>query len=365
MFYSRLLQSTEKEYFNNFVVQAPHKHVLQTWEWGEVKGKGQWQPYRMIIEQGEKQPVAALSLLARRIPVLGRQIFYAPRGPVGDLTNHEVMDFLFSEVRKLAREKGAIFLKIDPDVSIENHDLREYLQSRGFVAAGKTEGFEGLQPKFVFRLDLTSAQETLLANFHSKTRYNIRLAVRKGVEIKENCGKEDLPIFYKILQETTARDKFLVRPYSYFEEMWDCLVPSGYLKLFLAYYQGEPIAGTLAYLFGDTAWYIYGASANAYRNVMPNYLLQWTMIKWAQANNCKIYDFRGVSGDLSEDNPLYGLYRFKKGFNGTFTEFVGEYDLVFSPFYYRLWATLEPFYQKNIRRLINLKKTLTGERRGN
>ncbi|MDD2212504.1 MAG: peptidoglycan bridge formation glycyltransferase FemA/FemB family protein [Clostridia bacterium] len=363
MFYSRLLEIAEKEYFNNFVRQAPKNHILQTWEWGDLKGKGAWVPYRMVLENEEKQPVAALSLLARRIPVLGKLIFYAPRGPVGDLHNQELMDFLFSEVRKLAREKDAIFLKIDPDVSIEDLALREYLRSRGFVAAGRKEGFEGLQPKFVFRLDLTPDLDTLLANFHAKTRYNLRLAERKGVEIKENCGKEDLPIFYEILQETTERDKFLVRSYHYFEEMWDCLVPAGYLKLFLAYYQGKPIAGTLAYLFGDTAWYIYGASANAHRNVMPNYLLQWTMIKWAKENNCKTYDFRGVSGNLAEDNPLYGLYRFKKGFNGTFTEFLGEYDLVFSPFYYGLWTNLEPLYQKNIRRLINFKKAIKGEKR--
>jgi peptidoglycan pentaglycine glycine transferase (the first glycine) len=364
MYYARLLETSEKEYFNNFVLQAPKNHILQTWEWGEVKSKGAWVPYRFIIENEAQKPVAALSILARRIPVLGKLIFYAPRGPVGDLHNQEVMDFLFAEVKKFAHQKGAIFLKIDPDVSFEDTVLQEYLDSRGFVSAGKEDGFEGIQPKFVFRLDITPDVETLLANFHSKTRYNIRLAGRKGVVIKENCVKEDLPIFYEILQETTERDKFLVRPYSYFEEMWDCLVPSGYLKLFLAYYQEKPIAGTLAYLFGDTAWYIYGASSNEHRNVMPNYLLQWTMIKWAKENNCKLYDFRGVSGNLSKDNPLYGLYRFKKGFNGTFTEFVGEYDLVFSPFYYRLWTTLEPLYQKNIRRLINFKKALIGDKGG-
>lgn len=356
------MQAKEKEHFNNFVEQAPKSHILQSWEWGELKSKGEWTPYRLLVENDNQEPLAAISILARRIPVLGKQIFYAPRGPVGDWHDHELMDFLFAEIRKLAQDKGAIFLKIDPDVSIEDTDLAEYLRTRGFVAAGKAEGFAGIQPKFVFRLDLTPDEDTLLANLHSKTRYNLRLAERKGVVIKENCSKEDLPVFYELLKETTERDKFLVRSYQYFADMWDCLAPSGYLQLFLAYYQGQPIAGTLAYLFGDKAWYIYGASSNAHRNVMPNYLLQWTMIKWAKANNCKLYDFRGVSGDLSEDNPLYGLYRFKKGFNGTFTEFVGEFDLVFSPFYYWLWTNLEPFYQKNIRRLLKIKKSLRGSK---
>ena len=96
----------------------------------------------------------------------------------------------------------------------------------------------------------------------------------------------------------------------------------------MAFHEGQPIAGTLAIHYGDKVWYLYGASSNEHRNLMPNYLLQWTMIQWAIETGCRIYDFRGVSGDVSEDNPLYGLYRFKKGFGGEFTEFVGEMDLV-------------------------------------
>ena len=96
----------------------------------------------------------------------------------------------------------------------------------------------------------------------------------------------------------------------------------------MAFHEGKPIAGTLAILYGDKVWYLYGASSNEHRNLMPNYMLQWKMIRWAIENHCRVYDFRGVSGDLSEDNPHYGLYRFKKGFGGEFTEFVGEYDYV-------------------------------------
>ena len=362
MLQARLIEPEEKRYFNDFVSRAPKGHILQSYEWGEIKGRGEWQPLRLIVEDENGEPRAAVSLLKRVIPGLNKAFFYAPRGPVGDVHNHGLMDFLFAEVGKLAKAHGVIFLKIDPDIPKEDADFEKYLNSRGFKNSEKGQGFEGVQPKFVFRLDITPDEETLFNNFHQKTRYNIRLAQKKGVEIKEDCTKEDLPVFYEILKETTERDKFLVRSYSYFEDLWDYLVPPGYLKLFMAYYEGKPIAGTLAFLFGDKAWYIYGASSNSHRNVMPNYLLQWTMIKWAKANNCTLYDFRGVPGHLSEDNPLYGLYRFKKGFNGVYTEFVGEYDLVYAPFYYWLWTTLEPIYQKNIRRLINLKKKLRGKR---
>jgi lipid II:glycine glycyltransferase (peptidoglycan interpeptide bridge formation enzyme) len=357
MYYSRLIGAEDKAEFNEFVKRAAKGHILQSYEWGEIKGRGDWLPLRLLIEE-DGTPRAALSILRRRIPGLRKNIFYAPRGPVGDIDNWELMDFLFSEVRILARKHKAIFLKIDPDVSREHQNFKEYLHKRKFINAEKGEGFEGVQPKFVFRLDINPDEEDLFNSFHQKTRYNIRLAMKKGVEIKEGCSKEELPIFYDILKETTERDKFLVRPYGYFADIWDYLTPPGYMKLFMAYYEGRPIAGTLAFLFGEKAWYIYGASSNSFRNVMPNYLLQWTMIKWAKANNCKLYDFRGVPGHLTEDNPLYGLYRFKKGFNGDYTEFIGEYDLVFSNMYYWLWTTLEPVYQKNIRRLINLKKKL-------
>lgn len=363
MYRTRIIEADEKQLFNSFVESAKKGHILQSYEWGELKGRGEWTPIRLLIEDTSGQPAAAISLLKRIIPGLGKAFFYAPRGPVGDIHNKELMDFLFKEVQVLAKKHQAVFLKLDPDVPVEDSVVKDYLNSQGFVSAEKGEGFEGVQPKFVFRLDIKPDEETLFRQLHQKTRYNIKLARKKGVTIKDDCTKDELPLFYKILKETTERDKFLVRGYSYFSDLWDILMPSGYLKLFMAYYEGQPIAGTLAFLFGDKAWYIYGASSNRHRNVMPNYLLQWTMICWARDNGCSMYDFRGVPGNLTEDNPLYGLYRFKKGFNGVYTEFVGEYDKVYMPFYYKLWTTLEPIYQKNIRRLINLKKIIRGKRK--
>lgn len=354
---ARLINENEREYFNNFLQSVPKGHILQSYEWGEIKSKTNWQPLRMIIEENN-EPIGAISILKRELPGIKKCIFYAPRGPVFDLERPEIFDYILDEVKKLAVKHQAIFLKIDPDIPKANENFGNLLKTRGFISAEKGEGFDGIQPKFVFLLDITPDEETLLKNMHSKTRYNIRLAERKGVTIKEDCTKADLKEFYRILLETCERDNFLVRPYSYFEELWDYLVEKGYAKLFMAEYEGKYIAGTLVFLFGQKAIYIYGASSNSHRNVMPNYLIQWTMIKWAKANGAKVYDFRGVPGDLTEDNPLYGLYRFKKGFNGDYVEFVGEYDLVYSPFFYWLWNTAELVYQKGVRKLINFKKKL-------
>ncbi|MBS3975763.1 MAG: peptidoglycan bridge formation glycyltransferase FemA/FemB family protein [Syntrophomonadaceae bacterium] len=356
---ARLLSEADRELFNTFVKKCKKGHILQSWEWGEVKAKTGWEPLRLVVEE-KGAVIAAISILKRRLPVVKKSIFYAPRGPVLDIHHQELFDFLLAEVKKLARVHQAVFLKIDPDVPRTDQSFAAYLKKAGFRAADKEVGFEGVQPRFVFRLDITPPEEQLLENLHQKTRYNLRLAKRKGVTVAATENKKDLDVFYRILVETAERDRFLIRSSDYFSVLWDQLVARGYARLFLAKYQGEIIAGTLAFIFGEKTWYIYGASANRHRNVMPNYLLQWHMIRWAKQEGCTLYDFRGVPGNLTEDNPLYGLYRFKKGFNGEYTEFVGEYDLVYLPLFYWAWHRLEPLYSKGIRRLLSLRKKLRG-----
>ncbi|MGN0294533.1 MAG: lipid II:glycine glycyltransferase FemX, partial [Lachnospiraceae bacterium] len=197
-------------------------------------------------------------------------------------------------------------------------------------------------------------EDEVMAMFKPKTRYNIRLAKKKGVTVKI-CGKEAVPDFYKIMVETGARDQFMIRPEQYFADMLDNL--GDMCRLYMAYSaEGEPIAGTIACHVYDKVWYMYGASSNSHRNLMPNYLLQWEMIRWAVEEKCRIYDFRGISGDKSEDNHLYGLYRFKSGFNAEFTEFVGEYRYVFRPLAYRFIENAMPMAKKVLKKIRNLKK---------
>ena len=340
----------DKEKFNSFIAQHPKGHVLQTWEWGEIKSRTGWKPWRLLVEQ-DGVLVAAVSILERKLPFIGSPIFYASRGPVVDWQDQALFDAVLTEIKKLAKKRGAIFLKIDPDISATAQGLANYLQAVGFRSAETGKGFEGVQPKYVFRLDISPDEETLLAQMQQKTRYNIRLAQKKGVLIRRGT-RDDLPKFYQVLKETTERDRFLVRAYSYFEDLYDILVPAGLGELFIAEYEGQIVAGTLAFVIGNKAWYIYGASSNSQRNVMPNYLIQWEMIRWAKSLGCTLYDFRGVPGHLTEENPLYGLYRFKKGFNGEYTEFIGEWDLVYRPFSYFLWTRLEPLYSNLFKGMI-------------
>ena len=318
---------------------------------------------RQVEENGEIQ--AAVSVLKRVLPLGLGCLFYSPRGPVIDMNNQKAWRVLQSAVAAEGKKHKAVFWKVDPDIDKDFDiaaDWLSALKQAGFHSVDKGEGFEGVQPRFVFRLDIHDDLETLLAACHQKTRYNIRLAGRKGVQIVTAAGKECLPEFYKILETTAKRDHFLIRPYRYFEGFYDYLQPAGQAELFMAYYEDEAIAGTLAFRMGDKAWYIYGASSNSHRNLMPNYLIQWTMIEWAKKHGCTMYDFRGVPGDVGEDHPLYGLVKFKRGFGGKYTEFIGEYDLVYRPLQYKTYNVLEPLYQKWVRKLINFKKKLKGQK---
>ena len=345
MYTARIINETEKENYNKFVSAHPKGHFSQLWEWGQVKKSMGWEPLPLVLEyQDEIQ--AAMLILKKRLPLLPISFFYSPRGPVMDTNHPELMRELLNGAAITAQEHRAIFLKIDPDIEKENRGFVDILTQNGWKINQTGLDFDGVQPKFVFRLSIRADEKALLDNMHSKWRYNIRLAERKGVSIRPAADEEDLKVFYDILQETARRDNFLIRDYGYFKCIWDCMVANDYARVFLAEYEGRVISAALTMISGEKAWYLYGASSNEDRNVMPNYLIQWEMIRWAKNSGCTLYDFRGVSGDLDENNPLYGLYRFKKGFGGTFTEFIGEWDMVYSRFFTAVWKLLLPLYMK-------------------
>ncbi len=310
--------------YEAFVESHPEGHFAQSSLWAKQKPAWSWKAIVCRDETGKIK--GSLAFLIRKMPIVRKNMMYACRGPVCDLDDRATFEELMEASKKLAKEIKAYVIKIDPDVPSSNTDFAKMLEDVGFQTRITGKNFEAIQPRYVFRLYLNGrSEEEIMASFHQKWRYNIRLAQRKGVEIRL-CGKEMVEEFARIMIETGVRDNFATRPPEYFAAMLDNLGDK--CRLYMAFHEGKPIAGTLAILYGDKVWYLYGASSNEHRNLMPNYLLQWSMIQWAIENNCRVYDFRGVSGDISEDNPHYGLYRFKKGFGGEFTEFVGEYDYV-------------------------------------
>ena len=314
------------EEYEAFVAAHPKGHFLQSHAWSKQKPEWTWEGIIVRAEDGAIR--GAMSVLIRRAPSLPYSIMYAARAPVCDIHDKATLAELLDGAKKLASKYRAYVFKLDPDVVLTDTEFADIMTSLGFRHRDTGKNFSGIQPRFVFRLGVEGRDtEELMASFHSKTRYNIRVAERKGVEVKL-CGLEAVGDFSDMMLETGVRDGFVVRNREYFENMLKNLGEN--CRLYMAYSGDIPIAGTLAIHYGDKVWYLYGASSNKYRNFMPNYLLQWHMIQWAVELGCRIYDFRGVSGDLSEDNPLYGLYRFKKGFNGDLVEFCGEYDYIFN-----------------------------------
>jgi len=333
-----LLQPERRDEWNDFVAASEHPSVMQSWQWGQLKATTGWKP--MMLAVGDGGIRAGALLLERALPHLGRCLLYAPRGPVLDWTDRDLFEELLEAIRELARERRAVALKIDPCLSAERTDVTDLLRARGFIFTGTDDpDLGGTQPRYVMQTDLTPEPDDLLAQFHSKWRYNIRLAGRKGVTTREGT-RDDLPAFYELLQVTAERDDFRVRTREYFEHMYDLLVPAGLAKLFVAEYEETMIAGAILFRMGDTAVYVYGASANEHRNLMPNHLLQWTMMCWAREQGCRIYDFRGVTREVEgePEGDLGGLNRFKRGFAAQYLEYVGEWDLVLSPMWYRLYA---------------------------
>lgn len=310
--------------YEAFVESHPKGHFAQSVLWAKQKPAWDWKAIVCRDEAGKIK--GSIAFLIRKMPVVRKKMMYACRGPVCDLDDRATFGELMAAARTLAKEEKAYVIKIDPDVPSSNTEFAKLLTDFGFRTRDTGKNFEAIQPKYVFRLYLNGRnEEELMSSFHQKWRYNIRLAVKKGVEVRL-CGKEMVPDFARIMVETGVRDNFATRPPEYFAAMLDNLGDK--CRLYMAFHEGQPIAGTLAIHYGDKVWYLYGASSNEHRNLMPNYLLQWNMIQWAVETGSRVYDFRGVSGDLSEDNPHYGLYRFKKGFGGEFTEFMGEYDYV-------------------------------------
>ncbi len=343
-------KETEQEY-TDFLEKHERCNFQQSLEWGKVKTN--WIKEVVLAEDENHKIIGSICVWIRKMPIFGNMM-YASRGPVCDIHNEDVLKQLTEGVRELGKKYNAFVFRMEPDIKKNDKEFREIVEKIGYKVKDDAKDFKDeIQPRFVFRLDIKGkTEDEILAGCHQKTRYNIRLAKRKGVEIREG-NREDLKDFHKIMIETGSRDGFIIRSLEYFEKMYDELAPK-HMKVLMAYYEGKPISGIIPIMYGNKTWYLYGASSNEHRNLMPNYLLQWEMIRQAIQNGCDVYDFRGVSGVVDESHPQYGLYRFKKGFGAEFTEFIGEVYLPFKPLTYKLYK----FAEKSFRTLRDWKRKI-------
>jgi peptidoglycan pentaglycine glycine transferase (the first glycine) len=335
----------------------PNAHALQSWPWGQFKARWGWEAMPLLLTVGENkwEAQAAALVLKRQVPRLPFSILYVPRGPVLDYRDGPLRRVVLSELEALARREKAIFLKIDPEVVRSWGEGGERPSPTGAKVVAELEGrgwrFSADQVQFrnTVELDLTRSEEDLLASMKQKTRYNIRLAERKGITIRPGAA-EDFPAIMAMYGETAVRDHFTIRPADYYLDAWNSLHQARIAQPFLAEFEGDPIAAIILVRFGKRAIYMYGASTDRERNRMPTYLLQWEAIRWAKAQGAEVYDFWGAPDEFVETDKLWGVWRFKQGFNGEVVRHIGAWDYRARPFWYWVYTGLMPKYLDFLRK---------------
>lgn len=338
--------------YKEFVDNYSGASLMQSMSWANVK-EG-WDSEYVYIEEDGKI-VMAMSLVIRKI-IGKKSMIYAPRGPVGDVYDIDKVKKLNEEIDTLAKRYNAFVFRFDPERYYEEN-LEKIYSEAGYVVRNKKFGKnELIQPRYNMILNLEGkTEEEVFKGYSEKTRYNIRVATRKGVTVRYSREIADLKTFYNLYEITGIRDKIASRPYSYFERMLKAFDEST-LRIYIAEYEGEALSAAIAINYGKKTFYLYGASSNEKRNLMPNYLMQQEMIKWAIETKCNLYDFGGVF-ILDKSN---GLFKFKEGFcrQEGVTEFIGEIDKVYNKVWYFAFTRLVPKCQKimkSIKKMIKSK----------
>ncbi|MBI3172648.1 MAG: peptidoglycan bridge formation glycyltransferase FemA/FemB family protein [Chloroflexi bacterium] len=363
-----------RQSWNQIISALPNPHFLQTYEWGQVKAKYGWTPlYAVWGANGEFKveanpetlssfvfPVVAAALILKK-SVIRRgfaarlSILYAPKGPLLDWENAPLRKRVLDDLQSFAKKQGAIFLKLDPDVvlgtGVPNSDndsvhsdgqaVMSELKGRGWVFSA-----DQIQFRNSVLIDLHPAEDEILARMKQKTRYNVRLAEKKGVTVRVG-NLEDLGMLYRMYAETSVRDGFVIRDEGYYQTVW---------KLFLqpivhgqpstipliAEVDHEPVAAIFLFTFAGRAYYVYGMSRDAHREKMPTYLLQWEAMKRAKAAGCTVYDLWGAPEVFDESDSMWGVYRFKEGLGGEVVRTLGAWDYAPNALWYKLYAEVMP-----------------------
>lgn len=340
-------QVTAQEWAS-FLEGFPDAHLLQTPLWGELKTAFGWQAAYLIY--GSQGQQIGAQILFHPLP-LGFRLAYIPKGPVGSSPwkqDEPAWSHFWAEADQLCREKRAIFLKVEPDMwetscgAGQAPETRQALLPPGFRKSAHT-----IQPPRTLVVDLGGDEEEVLGRMKPKTRYNIRLALKKGVVTQPSA---DLDTFYRLMVVTSQRDGFGVHSLAYYRKAYELFYPPGACELLMAEFQGDSLAGLMVFAHGKRAWFLFGGSTNDHRDRMPNYLIQWEAMRWARSHGITEYDLWGVPDEEEETlesrftkhaEGLWGVYRFKRGFGGKLRRAAGPWDRVYQPFlyaFYEWWA---------------------------
>lgn len=325
------MPETNSTNWDSFLARFADSHLLQTSAWGELKSDFGWESAWIVTGDAVGAQVLFLKLL------LGYSVAYVPKGPVGyKEAEQSQLEAFWRELECLCRERRAVFVKVEPDLwEKEPVDIRP--------PAGYRPSAHAIQPQRTLVVDINTDEASILARMKQKTRYNIRLAKRKGVIVHP---WDDVVGFYQMMQGTGARDEFGVHTLEYYQKAYELFHPRGECELLVAEYEDVPLAALMVFAHGERAWYFYGASTDEHRNFMPTYLVQWEAICWARERGCREYDLWGVPDADMEDleaqftersDGLWGVYRFKRGFGGELCRTPDPWERVYNSILYAFY----------------------------
>lgn len=332
----REITHQQKALFNQVV-----SHPLQSWEWGEFRKKTGMKVIRLGVFEKDTL-IKGFQLTIHPLPYTNYTIGYLPKCEAPSKS-------VFKALYRIGQEENSIFIKMEPNVLAPNQELHQLLLENG-CCPGRP-----LFTKYTFWLDLKKSEKEILNSMKTKTRYNIRLSQKKGVQVVKNNSKETFEIYLKLLWETTQRQKFYAHTQEYHQKMWETLAGTNMYHLFLAKYKGKSLAVYVFFTFKDFLYYPYGGSTREHRETMSPYALFWEAIKFGKKIGCKTFDMWGTPGPKpSQNDPWFGFHRFKQGFGPKLVEFIGTYDLVINKRVYPFFTALNDFRWK----LLNLKSHL-------
>lgn len=337
---THILTEDDKEKYNKLIT-----HPVQTWEWGNFQISQGHILYRLGLLNDDDKLISAYSVSFHKIPKTKFSVGTILRGP-------EIDDQMLEKIIEIAKKENAIFVKFEPNVfqkSFDNFGNETNLSPKPQFRHLKKSPKVAFYP-FTYLVDLTKTENQILESMHPKTRYNIRIANRHGVEIKEQTDDKGFEIYLKLLFDTTKRQGFYLHSQKYHRDLWKKLKDTGMIHIMLASYQNQVVSAFMIFKLKDQLFYPYGASLDIHRQVMASTLLMWEVIKLGQQLKCKIFDMWGCLGPRAKENENgYGFHRFKQGFGGQLMEYVGTYDLVINPMLYKIYNSVDKTRWKLLR----------------
>lgn len=329
------IHERERDYWDREISKFESVHPLNAFGWGRVRAIDGWESTCLLARKGDLV-TGAVMILTKSIPFTGLSIMYAPRGPLFNPSDKETLKVLLKSMKIKAKEKHAVFLRIDPNITeetiLKNGD---FFVEQGLVHLKHRWTFWNT-PRDVYRIDPTKVrtQDELFKTLDRQARKAVRKSRKQGVTVRHGTSLEELDIFYKFFKEFTVEKGFMSRSYAYQKSLWDEYIMRGNGKLFVAVYKNQIVGGLICLIFGKKCLAMHMGTPYKYQYLRSNDAYVWESIKWAKGNGCKWFSFRGVGTTPTQE-------KFKRKFRPEVVSLAGYYDFVFYPLLYRLFYTVE------------------------